>query len=102
MIGFFIKSGGKKAGRESSRYIFGDSGISQLFKESLSEHYSDDLKLILIKLYVDGEIVTFPTKQKVLSNYSSKTKSIAVDCFIKAGNFFDKKEVGKKKLVKLS
>ena len=94
MIGFFIKSGGQKASEEFSPYIFGENGLRNALKVGLqNKHYSSELNLILIKFYVDGEIVKFPIKQRRLSNYSSKNRDIAVDCFINDHNFFNRNEL---------
>ena len=94
MIGYFAKFGGKDASQLFSEYLNGENGFNTVLKSVVdNKDYSSDLKLLLIKYYVDGEVMQFAPTKRLVSNYSAKNKDISVDVFVRSSDFHDVAEL---------
>ena len=79
MIAYFTSSGDPRVDAMFSPYIWGPSGLGTLLEPLRQKPYGDDLILLLIQFYVEGQFsyFYFPSQFKV-KNYSTKNRDIAV------------------------
>lgn len=91
MIGFFIKSGGMESNGEFRLFVWGKDGIGYHLDAFLANRvYGSEVKFILIKFYVEGNLPMWLPK-KIKSAYSQKEKALSVEVPV-LKEFFAKSE----------
>jgi hypothetical protein len=100
MIRYFISAGDESVSDMFSPYVWNNLGFSTLFSNKFSnKSYGSDLKLILIKYYVEGKFeVNGPEKPKV-SNYSKKNKDISVAYTVHTNDFHLRDDIERKEFI---
>ena len=91
IIRYFLWLGGEDADILFTPYVWGTSGFQYFLEQILSRDiYGNDLKLLLIKFYVVGSVISdeMPSRPKLL-NYSRKNKDIAVAFAVTRDKFHD-------------
>lgn len=100
MIGYFIKSGDESVSDIFTPYVWRERGFETLFKNTIGKKdYGSDLKLLLIKFYVEGKFEISGPEQPKLSNYSTKNKDIAVDIAVTPKDFHNKNDKERRSFV---
>jgi hypothetical protein len=90
MIGFFEKAGDPEAGALFDPYIWGEQGIRTLVEKGLAgKTYGKDLKLILIRFYVEGKYPVNGPDQPKVSRYSTKERAISVGIPVRKESFHE-------------
>lgn len=90
VISFSSIAGDERVGKAVWQYIYGEYGVIDLLeKHMLHEKYGNDLIIVLIMLYIEGEADWFsmPLKPK-LGRYASKDKSYRYSVPITKETFF--------------
>ena len=75
-INYYVYSGDAEVGNKISPLLFGKKLFSDQIENSINKNYGEDLKVILIRYFIDGKIVKFPVSKRQLSNYNKIDKSI--------------------------
>ena len=100
MIGYFLKSGDESVSTMFTPYIWEEHGFGTLFENNfLDKDYGGDVKLLLIKYYVEGKFdINGPTIPRV-NKYSKKNKNISVDIPVRPEQFHLRNEFEKREFI---
>jgi hypothetical protein len=100
MVHYFLTAGDEGVSEMFTPYIWNKHGYGTLFENQfLNSNYGQDLKLLLIKYYVEGKFdINGPALPKV-SNYPEKNKDISVAITVKAGQFHDRNEFERREFI---
>lgn len=95
-----MKSGDESVSQMFAPFIWKEHGLGSLLDKFLSsEHFENNLKLILIKFYVQGKFgINGPEGIKV-GKYSNKKREIHVEISVTPENFHNKDEFGRREFV---
>lgn len=99
MIEYFIKTGGKNVSHFSD-YIWRENGFKTVLDKYANNLQSnEELKTLLIKYIVDGEIITFKRSKRPISKYDNEEKEISIDVFVSQDEFWNKPETDRKEYI---
>ncbi len=102
MVKYFTSCGDERGSKMFTPYIWKNSGFGALIdKITLDKRYGNDLKLLLVKYYIEGEFSSasdLPSEPKVL-NYSTKNKDIAVNLPVTRELFHDRNEFERREFI---
>lgn len=100
MIRYFISAGDENVSGMFSPYIWNNLGFGTLFSNKFSnKSYGSDLKLILIKYYVEGKFEVNGPENPTVSNYSKKNKDISVAYTVHANDFHLRDDFKRKEFI---
>jgi len=90
-IRYFLWLGGEDADELFTPYIWGQKSFEYYTEPILSRgSYGNDLRLLLVKFYVEGRLIADGiTSKPKISNYSKKNKDIAVAFSVTREKFHD-------------
>jgi len=99
MISYFIKTGGTEVANFSD-YIWRERGFATILEKHLADkNLGNDLKLVLIKFLVDGEIITFSEIKKTISTFDENNKEISIDIHVRKNQFWTETELKRKSFI---
>ena len=64
------------------KYIWGEEGIDQYFKQLYHSHYGSDVELILFQFYPKPHHSMLPHLQRIIGNYRKSEKSFGINIII--------------------
>ena len=100
MIGYFIKSGDENVSDIFTPYVWREKGFDTFLEKATSgKEYGSDLKLLLIKFYVEGKFDINGPDQPKPGNYSTKNKDIAVEITVKLTDFHNRNDLDRKNFI---
>jgi hypothetical protein len=100
MIGYFLKSGDETTSEMFKPYIWKEHGFGTLFENKfINKDYGTDLKLLLIKYYVEGEFDTNGPEFPKANNYSNKNKDIGVEITVRPEQFHKRNEFERREFI---
>ena len=100
MIRYFLKAGDESVSKIFSPYVWEDHGFDTLFKNSFSnKSYGEDLKLLLIMYYVEGEFAINGPSKPTVSNYSKKAQDISVSITVNKQMFHGRNEFERREFI---
>ena len=92
-INYYVYSGDPEVGERFTAIIFGRNRLSEQLKEHLNKSYGKDLKIILLRYYLDGKIAQFPHPKRQLSNFLKKEKAIVCNFNISQNTLIKKTDL---------
>lgn len=100
MVGYYISTGDEEVGDRFIPYVWGDNGLGIGIKKDISnKDYGNDLKLLLIKYYVEGKFSRYLPHEPKVNNYMSKCKDISVDIAVTKELFHDRNEFVRREFI---
>ena len=91
MVNFFIKSGDPEVSKMFTPYLWGATSLGELIDLEVNPiNYGDDLELILIKVYVEGQFEIYGPEHLVIENYSRIRKETGAAFTVRRKDFHDK------------
>lgn len=99
LIKYFVKNGDQFVSELFTPYVWGELGFDSFLKKTMTRKSYGDVKLILIRLYVEGKFeIGIPDTIQV-GRYSSKTQDISVDVPVRREDFHDKTDHERKQFI---
>jgi hypothetical protein len=100
MIKYFMNSGDENVSKMFTPYLWGEHGFSTLFEDRYAnKQYGNDLKLLLIKYYIEGKFdINGPESIKV-NNYLKKSRDIGVDILVPFDKFHYRNEFERREFI---
>lgn len=100
MVKYYLNTGDRLGSDMFSPYVWQGNGVGELIdKISLNKDYGQDLKLLLIKYYIEGEFSGYMPIEPKLGNYSAKNKDIAVDIAVTKELFHERSEFERREFI---
>ena len=83
-----------------SSYLWNEKGFDFMLHEGIgSKSYGNDLELLLIQYYVEGDFDTNGPEHPKVSNYSKKNKDIAVAISVTKNLFHNRDEFSRREFI---
>lgn len=88
MLSFFIKTGDPEVDAVFMPYMWGDEGLKGFIETHVNAcNYGRGLKLLLIKVYVEGRFEVYGPENILVSNYSKIREETTVAFTVHQTNF---------------
>ena len=99
MIGYYISCGDEQVCEVFTPYVWDKYGFDTLLKSKLQQNYGNDMSLLLIQYYVEGEFSSYLPEQPKVGNYMKKSKDIIVAIGVTREVFHDKDEFQRREFI---
>lgn len=100
MVSFFIKSGDPEVSQMFTPYLWGTKSLGELIDLEINPtNYGDDLKLILIKVYVEGRFEINGPEHLVVEGYSKIKKETGAAFTVRHKDFHNKSSEERKRFL---
>lgn len=100
MVKYYLDTGDQLGSDMFSPYVWEGNGFGELInKISLNKEYGLDLKLLLVKYYIEGKFSGYMPIEPKPGNYSTKNKDIAVDVAVTKELFHNRNEFERREFI---
>jgi hypothetical protein len=97
MVKFFIKTGDPQVDSIFMPYMWGKQGLRELIEAHVNTaSYGDGLKLLLIKIYVEGRFNIHAPENLIVEKYSRTKEETSAAFAIRQTDFYNKSEEERK------